>query len=153
MELISLHQLEEFRKGQNETPHVWPPPRILLSGIRLGWTRCAPPERTESEWLAKDNPETNPITIKPETASHVAELFFWVPLPYCSSPRCPFPIKSLALSADLSPRTIHFRVLDKSPVSGPGRGPPSCNNSASKILSYKIIQECVPKQKYTSLKI
>ena len=27
----------------------------------------------------------------------------------------------------MSPRTIHFRVLDKSPVSGPGRGPPSCN--------------------------
>ena len=38
----------------------------------------------------------------------------------------PFPIKSLALSAHVSPRTIHFRVLDKSPVSGPGRGPPSC---------------------------
>ena len=27
----------------------------------------------------------------------------------------------------MSPWTIHFRVLDKSPVSGPGRGPPSCN--------------------------
>ena len=38
----------------------------------------------------------------------------------------PFPIKSLALSAHVS-RTIHFWVLDKSPVSGPGRGPPSCN--------------------------
>ena len=53
--------------------------------------------------------------------------FSWVPLPYCSPPGCPFPIKSLALSAHVSPRTIHFRVLDKSPVSGPGRGPPSCN--------------------------
>ena len=29
----------------------------------------------------------------------------------------------------MSPRTTHFRVLDKSPVSGPGRGPPSCNKS------------------------
>ena len=28
-------QLEEFRKGQNETPRVWPPPRILLSGSIL----------------------------------------------------------------------------------------------------------------------
>ena len=27
----------------------------------------------------------------------------------------------------MSCQTIHFRVLDKSPVSGPGRGPPSCN--------------------------
>ena len=79
--------------------------------------------------MAKDNPETNPITIKPETASHVTELLSWVPLPCCSPPRRPFPIKSLALSADVSPRTIHFRELDKSPVSGPGRGPPSCNIS------------------------
>ena len=35
-ELRSLHQPEEFRKGQKETPHVQPPPRILLSGIHLG---------------------------------------------------------------------------------------------------------------------
>ena len=58
--------------------------------------------------------------------SHAAEQF-WVPLPYCSPPGCPFPIKSLALSAHVSPQTIHFQVFDKSPVSGPGRGPPSCN--------------------------
>ena len=123
--LISLHELEDFRKGQNETPHVQPPPRILLSGIHLGWTRRAPPGRTlESEWLAKDNPETNPITIKPETASHAAEQFSWVPLPCCSPPGCPFPIKSLALSAHVSPQTIHFWGLDKSLVLGPGRGPP-----------------------------
>ena len=82
---------------------------------------------SESEWLAKDNPETNPITIKPETASHVTELF-WIPFPYCSVPGCPFPIKSLSLSAHVSPRTIHFWVLDESSVSGPGRGPPSCNH-------------------------
>ena len=82
---------------------------------------------SESEWLAKDNMETNPITIKPETASHLAEQFSWIPLPYCSPPRHPFPIKSLALSAHVSPQTIHFRVLDKSSLSGPGRGLPSCN--------------------------
>ena len=33
------------------------------------------------------------------------------------------------LSAHVSPRTIHFQVLDKSPVWGPGRGPPSCNTT------------------------
>ena len=37
---------------------------------------------SESERLIKDNQETNPITIKPETASHAAEQFCWVPLPY-----------------------------------------------------------------------
>ena len=34
----------------------------------------------------------------------------------------------------MSPQTIHFRVLDKSPVSGPGRGPPSCNNLTFALL-------------------
>ena len=82
---------------------------------------------TESERLAKDNPETNPITIKPETASHVTEQFSWVPIPYYSPPRCPFPVKSLSLSAHASPQTIHFQVLDKSPVWGPGRSLPSYN--------------------------
>ena len=76
---------------------------------------CTTRKDSESEWLAKDNPETNAITIKPKTVSHVAELFSWVPLPYCSPPGCPFPIKSLALSAHVSPLTIHFRMLNKSP--------------------------------------
>ena len=97
---------------------------------------------SESEWLAKDNPETNPVTIKPETASHMAEQFSWVPLPYCSPPGCPFPIKSLALSIHVSPQTIHFRVLDKSPVSGPGRGPPACNNGMFilSVLGEKLLR-------------
>ena len=74
---------------------------------------------SELEWLAKGHPETNPITIEPVTVSHMAEQFSWVPYPSCSPPGCPFPIKSLASSAHVSPQTIHFRVLDKSPVSGP----------------------------------
>ena len=96
---------------------------------------CTTRKDSESEWLAKDNPETKPITIKPETASHVTELLSWVPLPSCSPPGCPFPVKSLALSAHVSPRTIHFRGLDKSPVSGPGRGPPSCYIVTAQTLS------------------
>ena len=84
-------------------------------------------ERLWIRMIGKGHPETNPITIKPDIAGHMAEQFSWVPLPYCSPPSCPFPIESLALSAHVSPRTIHFRVLDKSPVLGPGRGPPSCN--------------------------
>ena len=89
---------------------------------------CTTRKNSESEGLAKDNQETNPITTQPETASHVAELFSWVPLPYCSPPGHPFPLKSLALSAHVSPWTIHFQVLDKSLVSDPGRGPPSCKS-------------------------
>ena len=131
MELISHHQPEEFRKGRKETPRVRPLPRIPLASIHLGWAMRAPPAKTELEWLARGHLETNPITIKPKTASHGAEQFSWVPLPSCSPPGCPFPIKSLALSAHVCPRTIHFRVLDKSTVSGPGSCPPSCNMSTN----------------------
>ena len=77
--------------------------------------------------MARDNAETNPTTVKPETVSHVAEQASWVPLPSCSPLGHPFPIKSLALSSRVSPQTIHIRVLDKSPLSGPGRGPTFCN--------------------------
>ena len=108
-------------------------------GAWPGWVACATRKDSELEWLAKDHPETNPITIKPETVSHAAEQFSWVPLPSCSPPGCSFPIKSLALSAHVSPRTIHFRVLDKSPVSGPGRRPPSCNISVSSAFCYTEI--------------
>ena len=47
---------------------------------------CATRKNSELEWLAKDHPETNPITIKPETASHAAEQFSWVPLPTALHP-------------------------------------------------------------------
>ena len=94
---------------------------------------CATRKDSESEWLLRGNAEMNPITIKPETASHAAEWFFWVPLPYCSPPGHPFPIKSLALSAHVSPQKIPFRVLDKSPLLGPGRGPPSCKSTTAHL--------------------
>ena len=68
-----------------------------------------------------------------QTESHAAELFSWVPLPYCSPPGCPFPIKSPALSAHVSPRTIHFQVLDKSPVSGFGMCPPFLQQMATLV--------------------
>ena len=107
----------------SQNPSLWHPSWLNKA--------CTPRKDSESERLAKDNPETDPITIKPKTASHEAELFSWVPLPYCSPTGCPVPIKSLALSADVFPRTIHFRVLGKSPVSGPGRGPLSCNSGGT----------------------
>ena len=50
------------------------------------------------------------ITIKPETVSHVVEQLSLVPLPTCPLLRCPFPIKSHALSTGASPWTIHCSV-------------------------------------------
>ena len=122
-------RVQERSKGDttcpttSQNPSLWHPSWLNKA--------CTTRKDPESERLAKNNPETNPITIKPKTVSHVAELFSWVLLPYCSPPGCPFPIKSLALSAHVSPWTVHFQqfLLDKNPVLGPGRGPPSCNTS------------------------
>ena len=75
------------------------PPRIVLTGIHFGWTIRARHQEGPwvSEWLARNNLETNPITIKPETASHMAEQFSWVPVPYCSpAPRLLVKWKSLS---------------------------------------------------------
>ena len=126
-------RIQERSKGDttclttSQNPSLWHPSWLNKA--------CTTRKDSESEWLAKGNLETNLITLKPETESQVAELFSWVPLPFCSPPGCPFPIKSLALSARVSPQTIHFWVLDKSPVLGLGRGLPSCNNSIS-LFSY-----------------
>ena len=122
----AIERVQERSKGDttcpttSQNPPLWHP----------SWLKemCTTRKDSESEWLAKDNPETNLVTIKPETASHVAEESSWVLLPSCSPPGRPFPIKSLALSAPVSAWTIHFRVLDKSPVLGPGRDSPSWNN-------------------------
>ena len=121
-------RVQERSKGDTTCPST--SQNSSCWGIHPSWlsTTWATRNDSELEWLAKDHLETNPITIKPETVSHMAELFSWVPLPYCCPLGCPFPIKSLALSAHVFPQTIHFQVLDKSPVSGPGRGPPSCNS-------------------------
>ena len=53
----------------------------------------------------------------------MAEQLSWVSLPYCSLPRSPLPIRSLALSAHVPPKNIHFWILDKSPIWALGRVP------------------------------
>ena len=125
--LPPTRRVQERSKGDttcpttSQNPSLWHPSWLN----KVSTTRKV----SDSEWLAKDDLETNPMIMKPETACPVSEQFSWVSLPYCSPPGFPFPIKSLALSAHVSPWTIHFQVLDKSPVSGPGRAPPSCNNT------------------------
>ena len=130
--LPPTRRVMERSKGDTACPSTSQNP----SRLHPSWLSdaCATRKDSEFEWLSKDHPETNPITIKPKTSSHAAQQFPWVPLPYCSPPGCPFPIKSLALSTPVSPRTIHFQVLDKSPVLGPGRGPPSCNRIIHSIM-------------------
>ena len=93
--------------------------------------------------MAKDHPETNPITIKPETASHVAELFSWVPLPYCSPPGCPFPLKSLALSARVSSDNS-FQCVRQEPTLGNLEGTPLPTTQQIQIHSFLwLIFHCI----------
>jgi len=75
---LPTRRVQERSKGDkcpttSQNPSHWHP-----SWLRNG---CTTRKDSESEGLAKDNPEANPITIKPETASHMAEQFSWVTYP------------------------------------------------------------------------
>ena len=93
-ELTSYHQPEEFEKGQKERggahPYVLPTSQIP-GRWNPSWLSdaCATRKDPESERLARDNPETNPIPIKPETASHVAEQSSGFPYPPALHPGAP----------------------------------------------------------------
>ena len=102
---LFLGRVRERSKGDTMCPTISQNPHWHLSWLS---DASAPRKDFESKWPARDNPETNPITIKPETVSQVAEQFSWVPLSYCSLPGRPFPIKSLALLAHVCPGTVHF---------------------------------------------
>ena len=83
--------------------------------------------------MAKDNPETNALTKSQDCKlSHCelscqAEQFFCVPLPYCSPPGRPFPIKSLALSVCTVSSDNSLPSVRQEPIFGPWKEPPSCN--------------------------
>ena len=86
--------------------------------------------------------ETNPITKKPETASHLAEQFSWVPLPYSSPPGCPFPVKSLALSAHVSSDNSFPSVRQESALGAlEGRPPFRAPGAGSRLTRGKELSE------------
>ena len=108
---------------------LWFPDSLKIESIlaeRGMWHQEGPWVRPN---MAKqdDWPETTwkltRFTIKAEAARHVAEHPSCIPLHCCSQPGGPYPIKVFAFSAHVYPQTIHFQVLDKSPLSVPGRGP------------------------------
>ena len=94
------------------------PPRCHPS-----WLSNACSTRMNSVRMAKDNLEINPIKIKPETASHVAEQFSRVLLPYHSPPRHLsnkiFCLVSSCVSLDNS-----FPSVRQEPSFGPWKGFP-----------------------------
>ena len=79
----------------------------------------------QARWLARDHQKTNPITIQPETASHMAEQFSWVPSPHCQGtlPNKVSCFVNTCVSSDNS-----FLSVRQEATFGPGRGHPSCRN-------------------------
>ena len=112
-------RVQERSKGDTTCPTTSQNPSRC---IHLGWTRRAPPGRTlsQNDWQPRNESRHH----KTKTATHVAEQFSWVPLSPALHPGVPSQW-NLLLFQHVSPQTIHFWVLDKSPVSGPGRGPPT----------------------------
>ena len=122
---VPTRRVQERSKGDTTCPTTSQNPRWHPSWLS---NECTTRKDSESEWLVRDNPETNPITTKPETTSHVAEQFSWVPLPYCSLPGCSFPIKISCCVRHVS-LDNSFLSVRQEPTFWPGRGPPSCNRT------------------------
>ena len=102
---MSYHQLEEFGKAQKKigdtSPYVLPTSQNPQCNPSWLSDACITRKDPEPERLARNIPETNPIIIKPKTASRVAEQFSGFPYP-----GQPFTIKSPAMSACVSPQFI-----------------------------------------------
>ena len=85
---------------------------------------CTTRKDSESEWLAKDNPETNPITIKPKTG----RAFLLGSLSLLLSARLPFPNKISCFVSTCVSLDNSFPSVRQEPTFGPWKGPPSCNS-------------------------
>ena len=114
MELTSHHQPEEFRKHQKAMPRVLPPPRILLAGIHLGWAMPAPPGRSLSANDWPQNAGNSPHHHKTQDFELSGRATLGS-LTLMLSAWAPFPSVFCFVSSCMSPRTVHFPVLNKSP--------------------------------------
>ena len=103
---------------------------------------CTTRKDSESEWLARDNLETNPITIKPRlrVTWHSSPPGF--PYPPALCPGTPFPVKSLALSACGLPRwwiEVKNPPANAGSIPGLGRSPEEGMETHSSILTWSIL--------------
>ena len=100
-------------------PHRWKPswPRDMCfarKALELEQTWA------QAGWLARGNLENESHYHNTWDCESCGKQFSWVPLPCYSPPR--LPVKPFALSVCVSPQTIFFWVLDKSPFLGPRSG-------------------------------
>ena len=133
----SENSLGEFTKGLKEGGDGQLS-RVLLTVIHLGWEIHTSPGRTliqtmgQSRWLARDNPETNPITIN--GVSHMAEQLSRAPLPCCFLRWCPFPIKPFAFGTCVSSDNS-FPSAKQEPTFGPWKRSLFLHNARRQIIS------------------
>ena len=96
---------------------------------------CITRKDSESEWLAKDNPESNPICKLCDRA------VLWVPFPSCSPCRC-FPSKiscfvSTCVSSDSS-----FPRVRQEPSFGPSKGSPFLQHyDCNKLIKHAFLNK------------
>ena len=87
--------------------------------------RCA--YHQDTPWVrpnmgqTRDNLETNPITVKPKTVSHMATQFFWVPLINFSSPQASVPNKVFCFVSMCGSLDNSFPSVRQEPLLGPGK--------------------------------
>ena len=120
---------------KEETPrHVsYQPPKTFLVGIHLGWEMHTPLGRALS-LISQKQWGNQPHHHKPKTASQSSSLGFPDPAALCLGNPSQWRLL-LCQYMHGSPKTIHVRVLDKSPLLGPGRGSPFCN---TKTLLFQV---------------
>ena len=123
-ELISHHQPEEFKKGQKETTYV--PTTSQNPCWHPSWLNkaCTTRKDSELEWLAKDNLETNLITIKPETAESHGRAVLMGSLKLLLSTREPFLNKISCFVSTCVSLNNSFPSVRQEPSFGPWKGSP-----------------------------
>ena len=112
----------------SQNPSCWHPPWLNNA--------CTTRKDSESEWLGKDNPETNPITIKHEIASRASLL---VSLTLLLSTPCSCPNKiscfvSICVSSDSSFLNVRLRAWSWALI-GVGGVPLPATNGDSLLCS------------------
>ena len=124
MELISHHQPEEFRKGQKETPHVCPLPRIPLASIHLGWAMLCHQERLWIRMMSQRQPGNQSHHHKTWDCEPRGRAILLVSLTLLLSTRVPFPNKISCFVSRCVSLDNSFLSVRQEPSFGPWKGSP-----------------------------
>ena len=100
---------------------------------------CTTRKDPESEGLARDNPETHPITIKPKATSHAhGRAVLLVSLIPLLSTQVPLPNKASCFVSMRVSSHNSFPSIRQEPLSSPGMGSPSNQNYEAFIKTLRV---------------